>query len=288
MKSKEKPPQFRGLDFLMRWMQGRWSEERIINAINDTEEYRAVPYGISRVYIGDSKETIKEYWEKYSKIEKYGKRPDIVVFKKTVYEEIKDQLSEDPTLMSEDEWCPLIKRSLCAIEAENSLWRASKMPDKDLKLPLPRKSNIIAPNIWVKEEDVERLLSWQRIYRKPIYVVQVFYDLAFAARLTTILEKVRKIKEQEEKSRTSEMKKLGLIISTQKYVDSRSGVAQSKEVYRLHPAAAILFGYLVEEPRLEPKVLETKTGKMLPYVHFSGGTLKLSDEFLAELRSLEN
>jgi len=287
MKKSNKAPQFRGIDFLMRFQQGRWSEDRIIDGINNTSDYRAVPYGISRVYVESGQETKEQYWKKYSSIESYGKRPDIVVFRRDVYDLIKSKLSEDPTLMTEDEWAPILKQSLCAIEAENSLWRASKMPDKDLKLPLPRKSNIIAPNIWVKEEDVDRLLSWQQVYNKPIYVVQVFYDLAYAAKLETILQKVRKIKEQKsEVLRDIEMKRLGLIIDTQKYVDSRTGVSQAKEVYRLHPAAAILFGYISGEPSLEAKVLESKSGKIIPYVHFSGGTLILTKDILSEWAKL--
>jgi hypothetical protein len=270
----------------MRFHQGRWSEDRIITGINNTANYRAVPYGISRVYVENGQETIEEYWRKYSQIEKYGKRPDIMVFRKTIYDKIKKELSDDPTLMTEEEWKPLVNQSLCAIEAENSLWRASKMPDKDLKLPLPKK-NVIAPNIWVKEEDVEGLLSWQRIYNKPIYVVQVFYDMAYAARLKTILEKVRRIQRYRQMSlRNAEMKRCGLIIATQPYTDSRTGVRQEKEVYRLHPAAAIVFGYLANDPSLEPRVLESKSGKIMPYVHFSGGTLTLSKEILSEWSQL--
>jgi signal peptidase I len=242
---------------------------------------------MSRVYVENDEETIDEYWEKYSQIETYGKRPDIIVFRKPIYEKIKSRLSEDPTLMKEDEWGPLVKQSLCAIEAENSLWRAAKMPDKDLKLPLPRKSNIIAPNIWVKEEDVERLLSWQQVYKKPVYVVQVFYDLAYAARLENILNKVRKIEETKQGSlRDAEMRRQGLIIATQKYTDSRTGVSEQKEVYRLHPAAAIPFGSLSHEPTLELKVLESKSGKIMPYVHFSGGGLTLTKEILSEWSKL--
>jgi len=267
----------------MRFHQGRWSEDRIIEGVNNTANYRAVPYGRSQVYVDDERETIEEYWEKYSGIEKHGKRPDILVFRKKIYEKIEGRLAEDPTLMDEDEWRPLVAQSLCGIEAENSLWRASKMPDKDLKLPLPRKSNIIAPNVWIKAEDVERLLEWQRAYEKPIYVVQVFFDVGYTARLEYILglvQDIRKYKDEQQMNR--QMKRLGLLITTQKYTDSRTGISEEKEVLRLHPAAATLFGSVSEEPSLEPKVLESKSGKIMPYVYFSGGTLILTKAILDE------
>src|SRR5437016_6267029 len=43
------PRRLRGSDFLMRWSQGRWSEDRIMEAVNETEQYYALPYGLSSV-----------------------------------------------------------------------------------------------------------------------------------------------------------------------------------------------------------------------------------------------
>lgn len=216
-----------------------------------------------------------------------GQERIFIVFRKEVYDKIKDRIHGDPTLMREEEWGPLIEKCVCGIEAETSLWKASKMPDRNLKLPLPRITNLIAPNIWVKEEDVKGLLKWQRVYNKPIYVVQVFYDLAYAARLRTILEKAQRILEHKlRKIRIELMKREGLIIESQKYVDSRTGVAQEKTVYRLHPASAIPFGHITKEPKLVVKVLEDEKGKIIPYIHFSGGELALSKEILGEWRQL--
>lgn len=41
------PRRLRGSDFLMRWSQGVWSEERLVQAINETGRYFALPYGPS-------------------------------------------------------------------------------------------------------------------------------------------------------------------------------------------------------------------------------------------------
>ncbi len=35
------PRRLRGSDFLMRWAQGRWSEEIVIRALNQTERYES-------------------------------------------------------------------------------------------------------------------------------------------------------------------------------------------------------------------------------------------------------
>ncbi len=37
------PRRLRGSDFLMRWSQGVWSEKRLIEAVNETKEYIAIP-----------------------------------------------------------------------------------------------------------------------------------------------------------------------------------------------------------------------------------------------------
>lgn len=39
------PRRLRGSDFLMRWSQGVWSEERFIGAVNRTGKFVARPYG---------------------------------------------------------------------------------------------------------------------------------------------------------------------------------------------------------------------------------------------------
>src|SRR5581483_11200020 len=43
------PRRLRGSDFLMRWSQGQWSENRLVHAVNATGRYMAFPYGPSGV-----------------------------------------------------------------------------------------------------------------------------------------------------------------------------------------------------------------------------------------------
>jgi hypothetical protein len=41
------PRRLRGSDFLMRWSQGVWSEDRLVQAIHETGAYFTLPYGPS-------------------------------------------------------------------------------------------------------------------------------------------------------------------------------------------------------------------------------------------------
>ena len=47
------PRRLGGSDFLMKWQQGVWSENRLIQAINETENYYAIPYGPSETAQSD-------------------------------------------------------------------------------------------------------------------------------------------------------------------------------------------------------------------------------------------
>lgn len=71
------PRRLRGSDFLMRWSQGVWSEERITQAVNRTEEYFALPYGPSSIAPDDDVRAFELYFER---LEAAGlgaiKRPD--------------------------------------------------------------------------------------------------------------------------------------------------------------------------------------------------------------------
>lgn len=50
------PRRLRGSDFLMRWSQGQWSEERLVQAVNATDRYFALLYGPSGVAPSDVRE----------------------------------------------------------------------------------------------------------------------------------------------------------------------------------------------------------------------------------------
>jgi len=289
-KSTRPPP--RGLDFLIRNEQGRWAEDLVINTINAATNFRAVRYGLSRAVLIKGGKEWSKYWEEYQKVEKYGKRPNVLVFKRNLYEHFKYELGlltskyGDPSLASEEEWEKYIQRSICAIEVEMSLWKASKMPDRNMKPPL-KKINVIAPMIWVKEDDAYKLIAWYDKYKKPIYVVQVFYDLAYVAPLSLIMEKAKRISSaRNEKDRSKIMKDEGLLIRKQKFIDERTGVAVEKTVYRLHPTVAKLFGELEHPPEIEIKILEDERGKILLFPKFSGGLLRINPEILSEWEEL--
>ncbi|MCX8155579.1 MAG: AccI family restriction endonuclease, partial [Verrucomicrobiae bacterium] len=130
------PRRLRGSDFLMRWSQGVWSEKRLIEAVNDTGEFVAVPYGPSGTAPAQSVRDFELYFER---LEKAGlgkiKRPDLLIFHVSDREAVDDivadagGLSELPFLQEGDPCLKsLLAKAVMAVECENSLWKAAKMP----------------------------------------------------------------------------------------------------------------------------------------------------------------
>ena len=136
------PRRLRGSDFLMRWSQGVWSEKRLIEAVNATNEFIAIPYGPSGTAPTDS---VREFELYFERLEAAGlgkiKRPDLLIFRGSDKSALEGDiaaaggLSELPFIAEDDKrMAAILKRALIAVECENSLWRGQKMPD--FKTPL--------------------------------------------------------------------------------------------------------------------------------------------------------
>jgi len=150
----------------MRWSQGVWSEERIIQAVNETNEFFAIPYGPSGTAPDDDVRAFELYFER---LEAAGlgaiKRPDLLVFRKADQPTIKrivgnlGGLSELPfTAENSEDIQDLLLKVVVAVECENSLWKGRLMPDYGAELkPQKRlggkvglKKNAVLPTIILK------------------------------------------------------------------------------------------------------------------------------------------
>ena len=168
----------------MRWSQGVWSEKRVLEVVNRTEEFFAIPYGPSGVAPTDDVRAFELYFER---LEAAGlgrlKRPDLLFFARCEKDFVENFLQEiggvdELPFIPENNLQPLIRKAKIAIECENSLWVAEKMPafDKPLK---PQKrlagklgfaKTAVLPTIIIKEEDRQPLLLWQAENQIPIHI----------------------------------------------------------------------------------------------------------------------
>ena len=187
------PRRLRGSDFLMRWSQGVWSEERFIGAINSTAKYVARPYGPSSVAPSGDIRAHELYFER---LEHAGlgtiKRPDLLVFRARdarAVDSIIDAAGGTSELpfVPETELRNLLEYAVIGVECENSLWVAEKMPAFGEELRpmrrlqgrpgLPKRA--VLPTVIVKEEDREPLSRWEDSHGTPIHIWHAFFDRAY-------------------------------------------------------------------------------------------------------------
>lgn len=282
------PRRLRGSDFLMRWSQGVWSEERITQAVNQHGEFFAIPYGPSSTAPDDDVRAFELYFER---LEAAGlgkiKRPDLLIFKNTDQEiviravENLGGISELPFTQENDEnMRNILSKAIVAIECENSLWKGSLMPDyltemkpqRRLGGKLGLRKAAVLPTIIIKEEDREPLQAWQDLNHIPIHVWHVFFDMAFGL----ALDEAQRLVEE------------GYILPTEQTFQAPGGATSKKLLYKFYYRYGYPLGDALEEPKLVAKSITDKNGHILPYVHFEDGRMNIRDEALSVLRELEN
>lgn len=275
------PRRLRGSDFLMRWSQGVWSEDRFKMAINATEMYFALPYGPSGTAPNNDVRAFELYFER---LEAAGlatlKRPDLLVFRKdhlAFVEHFLEQIGgvQELPFIPETDLKPLLAHAQIAIECENSLWVARQMPDfgkpltpqKRLNGQLGLKKNAVVPTVIIKEEDRHRLLSWQVQTGITIHLWHAFYDAAWGITLNKIENLID----------------TGQIEPYRQVFQSPSGSTSTKIIYKIYYQHAYLLGEATQPPQLQATSITDKNGHILPYVKFVGGQMVLDTEALAVL-----
>jgi len=277
------PRKLRGSDFLMRWSQGVWSEKRLIDALNKSKEFYAIAYGPSGTAPTDDVRAFELYFER---LEAAGlgkiKRPDLLVFKiadKKFVDKFLAGIGGEAELpfIKETELKELIQKAIIAVECENSLWVAEKMPAYNLpmkpqkrlggKLGLPKVA--VLPTVIIKEEDRIPLNKWQEENKIPIHVWHVFFDRAYGLSFD---EAERLVNE-------------GYIEPTIQTFQAPGGATTKKAIYKYYYHYAYPLGISTERPNLIPAYIEDKNGHILPYVKFEGGSLNILQDAINVLKS---
>lgn len=280
------PRRLRGSDFLMRWSQGVWSEKRLIDAVNATTGYYAIPYGPSGTAPSES---IREFELYFERLETAGlgnlKRPDLLVFDSAKRDNVVSIVSglggeKELPFIPEVDLSDLLGLAIVAVECENSLWIAEKMPAYGEKLrPMKRlagkpglRKNAVLPTVILKEEDRGPLKHWQAANAVPIHIWHVFFDRAYGL----ALDEAQRILDE------------GLIEPTVQTFQAPGGATTQKSIYKFYYHYAYELGVSREKPKLVPDFVEDKNGHILPFVRFEGGTLTLQPNALEILGRMKN
>lgn len=232
------------------------------------------------------------------------KEPDLLVFKaetlthdeKLVLNDGSLDWNERLKLDKEGRLPSLLKKAVVAIEVEFSPYKASEMKDRDWQprsedrwnqRPLKNANPPSAPNIWVKAEDVDKLLEWQKDFDVPIVVAHLFDQEGFAVALNQ-LEYFRAAFLKDKESQVQLQVTTGIFAKDQKYdrVDA-SGAGEVKPVFIITPAVATKVGNITGV-KVDAQLGVSASKKYVSHVIFSGGEIQLAPEFvkfLGDVRS---
>jgi hypothetical protein len=171
-----------------------------------------------------------------------------------------------------------VQKAIIAVECENSLWVAEKMPDFNTPMKAQKRlggkfglaKSAVLPTVIIKEEDRIPLSKWQEANNIPIHVWHVFFDRAYGLPFDVAQRLVAE----------------GLILPTEQVFQAPGGATTKKAIYKYYYHYAYPLGEATERPKLIPHYIEDKNGHILPYVKFEGGYLDLANEAINILNSI--
>jgi hypothetical protein len=279
----------RGIDFEHRFNTSRWAEDLLLRSLNAQEQFVAVRFGISAVR--DARSVV---------FDRTGaKEPDLLVYLRATL-----SAAEVGILANGDLSCEArekfnsggalhfaIAKATAAIEVEFSPYRAAEMKGRSWipkteaqwgRRPLIRANPPIAPNIWVKEEDLPRLIAWQAETNVPIFVVHLFDQESFAVSLS----RVKAFSETFDAEGSNQIKlqmTTGIFKKDQSYDrQDAQGAGEHKMCFVISPAVATKVGD-VTNVTVRAQLGESASKKYVTHSIFSGGAIAFTAQFLEML-----
>lgn len=287
----------RGVDFIHRFNTSHWAEDLLIDSLGSKYGLLTTRFGLSEVKPDD--ELI------------YGnspyKEPDLLVYKlKDLTKEEVAFLQKPDVLVKEDRrkfgnkgnLKFVLNKALAALEIEFSPYKASEMKHRNWKpktheqwqkRPLKHANPPTAPNIWVKEEDLAKLVAWEIHHHAPILVVHVFNQESFAIKL----EEIARFDESYMRARSDEKRRMlqvtgGIFKKIQNYdrIDAQ-GAGEQKTVFVVTPAVATKVGD-ISGVKVKAQLGVSSSKKYVSHVLFKGGKLEASNELLELLAHIRD
>lgn len=272
----------RGVDFEQRFKASRWAENKVFEALH-TERFLPVRLGTSKVaqiiLRGDDEIDFKE--------------PDLLVLdanrisaseQRKLEEQSFDLTEISPaTLLQSNQWRFLWKAALFAVEVEFSPYKSTIMKGRNWKprdpktnRKLPKSANPpVAPNIWVKLEDMPRLGRWQEQFKTNIFIFHVFDEEAFGVSLSTLIEADKILNNLGDQPSVKWQLEKGIFRKEQNYNrGDQEAASERKKVFVVSPAASKRIG-LVKGVEIKAQLGLSATGKYVTQVIFEDGFIEI-------------
>lgn len=123
-RDRTSPPTQASSNFITNKEQGDWAEDLIFRAINDTSKnYIAVHYGKSDDLVAGEKGFDEFYNDFQDELDTIGKRPDLLVFRKTDFDE---ELGYDISKLNHSQITDYVKKAIAGLEIRSSAFLIDK------------------------------------------------------------------------------------------------------------------------------------------------------------------
>jgi hypothetical protein len=171
----------RGIDFEQRYKTSRWAEDILLAELNKQPNWVAVRFGLSEVKGED---------ELAGYIKTDEKEPDLLILPRnsltakqiSLIGQVNTEEADRAKLFKSGELDFLYEKAFVSIEVEFSPYKAKDMKGRNWvkktqeqwnKRPLKHANPPVAPNIFIKEEDLSPLITWQRRHKIPVVITHV-------------------------------------------------------------------------------------------------------------------
>lgn len=256
-RKRGRPPTQAFSAFLTNRNQGDWAEDLIITALGRSDPSIAVvKYGRGDEPVA-GEAGFKEFYEAYQdELDSIGKRPDVLLFE---VGDIAADITDISTLPNE-KLNTLVPKAIAGLEIRSSAALHGKF--------LPGKSRE-----WLsftpKAEDILVILRWIRTFNIPHFFVQVLFDTVWAISFDKILKL------------TSTPKAKGPSWDLKRYPKN-----QFKSTIYVNLTEGIKLADVTELPEIRAKRRELDRGRLLHYVEFVGGSIKVHEDAFREILSV--
>lgn len=253
VRPQRRPPNQAFSDFVIHREQGDWAEFILLCGLRNTlgSEYGAIKYGKSDKIIA-GQPGFKEFYDNYQhELSTIGKRPDILILPSEITDE------EDISNSEQDVLSGYVKHAILGIESRSSAFLVNKYKQKtkDDK----KKFLSFTPKI----EDILVVLKWIKTYNVPHYYAQVFFDEVHIISFQKILEIIR----DDPSDRTM-------------YKITRHTRSQKKPTIHINISNGVKIGDIEAPPDHQSKRTELDSGRLLHYVKFDNGRIRMNKESL--------
>lgn len=257
-------------DFITHSEQGDWAELLFFNALKGSRiPYIPVRYGRSdKIIAGDP--MFKQFYNSYQdELDSIGKRPDILLFKKSDYQ---SSWGENISQLTSDELNLIVPKAVAGFEIRSSAYLAKKF------IPKKEKSSL---SFTPKVEDLLVVLKWIKTFGVPHYYVQVFFDSIYIISFEEILLLLKKAKFLTKG--VINKKLIGFIKEQKVFEIEKNPHNQFKETIHIYLNHGHILSTKIIEPTLIGNRKELAGGRLLHHVSFSGGKTKINSSVLLKL-----